>query len=62
MVEEILCITHPSTQKIVNDEIIFVPSKATKAQHTKRYVSISATADWCKKNSSEQFYLSLMMV
>ena len=48
--------------KIVNDEIIFVPSKATKAQHTKRYVSISATADWCKKNSSERFYLSRMMV
>ena len=36
--------------------------KATKAQHTKRYVSISATANWCKKNSSERFYLSRMMV
>ena len=46
----------PQPPKIVNDETIFVPSKATKAEHTKRYVSISATAAWCKKNSSERFF------
>ena len=55
MVEEILC-DAPHNSKIVNDEIIFVPSKAMKAEHTKRYVSISASEDWCKKNSSERFY------
>ncbi len=56
MVEEILCITHPSTQKIGDDEIIFVRGKVAKAQHTKRYVSISLSADSCKKNSSERFF------
>ena len=55
MVEEILC-NAPHNSKIVNDEIIFVPSKAMKAEHTKRYVSISASEDWCKKNLSERFY------
>ena len=29
-----------SAKKIVNDEIIFVPSEGTKAQHTLAYVSI----------------------
>ena len=44
MVEKILC-DAPHNPKIVNDEIIFVPSKAMKAEHTKRYVSISASED-----------------
>ena len=26
----------------------FVPRKETRAEHTLRYVSISATAEWCK--------------
>ena len=43
-------------QKIVNDEIIFVLSKVAKAEHTKRYVSISISEEWCKKNSSERFF------
>ena len=34
MVEEILC-DAPHNSKIVNDEIIFVRNKATKAQHSK---------------------------
>ena len=55
MVEKILC-DAPHNPKIVNDEIIFVPSKAMKEEHTKRYVSISASEDWCKKNSSKRFY------
>ncbi len=43
-----------SLRKIVNDEIIFVRSKGAKAQHTLAYVSISLSADSCKKNSSER--------
>ncbi len=42
-------------QKIVNDEIIFVPNEGTKAQHTQTYVSISLSEVRCKKNSSERF-------
>ena len=45
--------------RIVNDEIIFVRSKVAKAEHTKRYVSISISEDSCKKNSSERVYLIL---
>ena len=41
--------------KIVNDEIIFVPSDRTKAQHTKWYVSISLLEVRCKKNPSEPY-------
>ena len=37
--------------KIVNYEIIFVRSKGAKAEHTWAYVSISLSADSCKKNS-----------
>ncbi len=42
--------------KIGGDEIIFVRSKVAKAEHTLAYVSISLSADSCKKNSSERFY------
>jgi hypothetical protein len=35
--------------KIVNNEIIFVQSKKTDAQHTKSYVSNRAIADLRKK-------------
>ena len=35
--------------KIVNYEIIFVRNKGAKAEHTWAYVSISLSADSCKK-------------
>ena len=35
--------------KTAYDEIVFVPSKATKAEHTKRYVSISISAALVQK-------------
>ena len=37
--------------KIGDYEIIFVRSKGAKAEHTLAYVSISLSADSCKKNS-----------
>ena len=49
------------SQKIVNDEIIFVRGKGAKAEHTLRYVSISLSAGSCKKNSSERFLIVLCL-
>jgi len=39
----------PISPKIVNYEIIFVRSKVAKAEHTKRYVSISISAALVQK-------------
>ena len=36
--------------------LFFVRSEVAKAEHTKRYVSISISADLCKKNSLERFF------
>ena len=51
-----------SCQKIVNDENIFVRGQVAKAQHTLTYVSISLSADSCKKNQSELPAKKLSMI
>ena len=43
-------------KKIGDNEIIFVRGKGAKAEHTWAYVSISLSADSCKKNSLERFF------
>ena len=43
--------TSQHAPKIGDYEIIFVRSKGAKAEHTLAYVSISLSADSCKKNS-----------
>ena len=45
----------PALKKIGAGEIIFVRGQGAKAEHTLAYVSISLSADSCKKNSSEPF-------
>ena len=45
--------------KIVNDGGNFVLSEVAKAQHTKRYVSISTSEVQCKIYPSERFYSSV---